>query len=57
MLTGSAPSGKGMQAKEDTDKMLFLLYLHARQHFSLPLGLKEKEMLYVGTVTAYYRDF
>lgn len=46
-----------MQAREDLDKMLFLLYLCAGQHFSLPLGLIEKEMLYVGAVAAYYRDF
>lgn len=56
-MTGSAPSDEGMQAQEDLDKMLFLVYLRAGQHFSLPLGLIEKEMLYAGVVAAYYRDF
>lgn len=57
VLTRSAPSGKGMQAQEDMDKMLLLFYVRARQRFSLPLGLIEKEMLYVGIVTTPYSDF
>lgn len=57
ILTVSVPLGKGTQAQEVMDKMLFLLYVHVGQHFSLPLGLIGKEMLYVGIVTAYYRDF
>lgn len=57
VLIESAPSGQGMQVQEATDKMFFLLSLHARQHFSLPVGLLEKEMLCVGIVTIYYKDF
>lgn len=57
VLTEPAPSGQGMQAQEDTDKMFFLLSLHARQCSGLTLGLIGKEMLYVGTVTTYYPDF